>query len=82
LHAVAHAFAAAGVPMPPRVTLLSASVREADPGPNGGQMAGYRGGICVDLTHECGHMCLFGRLAVGCGDIGSQPREAALVCAR
>src|SRR5947208_5576022 len=46
LHAVAQAFAAAGGRRGcPRVSpLLCASVREADPGPNCGQMAGYRGG--------------------------------------
>src|SRR5205814_3286160 len=32
---------------------------------NRGQMAGYRGGICVDLAHERGHMRLFSWLPGG-----------------
>src|SRR5712691_9744827 len=67
LHAVAEAFAAvSGRREHPRVSLLlCASVREADPGPKRGQMAGYRGGICADLAHEGGHMRLFSRLPGG-----------------
>ena len=50
----------------PRVsTLLCASVREAHPGPNRSQMAGYRGGIYADLAHERGHLRLFSRLPGG-----------------
>src|SRR6266849_942694 len=67
LHAVAQAVVAAGGRRGcPRVSpLLCASVREADPGPKRGQMAGYRGGICADLAHEGGHMRLFSRLPGG-----------------
>jgi hypothetical protein len=56
LHAVAQAVAAAaGRRGCPRVsTLLCASVREADPGRNQGQMGAYRGGICTDLAPERG----------------------------
>ena len=38
---------------------------EADLGRNGGQMAGYRGGIRADLAHDGGHMPLFSRLLGG-----------------
>ena len=85
MHAVAQAFAAAGDRRRcPRVsTLVCASVREADPGRNQGQMGGYRAGIYADLAPERGHMRLFaGFLAVGLRRIGSQPREAVMVFAR
>jgi len=35
------------------------------PGPNRGQMASYRGGICGDLAHEHGHMRLLSLLPGG-----------------
>ena len=85
MHAVAQAFAAAGDRRgcPGVSTLVCASVREADPGRNQGQMGGYRAGIYADLAHERGHMRLFaGFLAVGLRRIGSQPREAVMVFAR
>jgi len=51
----------------PLLNPLCTSAREADPGPNRRQMAGYRGGICADLTRERGQMRLF------CWLPGSQP---------
>jgi len=47
-------------------------------------MAAYRGGICANLTHERGHLRLFDTASWRSvwGDIGSQPREPAMVFAR
>src|ERR1043166_1594142 len=70
LHAVARAFAAAGGCRGcPRVsTLLSASVREGDPGPNRAKWWAIMAASAPISAHERCHMRLFaGFLAVGPG---------------